>query len=581
MGIPKFFRWVTNKYDNLIIEKVDNINNLFLDTNCLIHPCCQKVLKNHQELIAIHYKEYKSNNELSKNYGIYTKLELKMFEEITEYIKYLYNFTNPSKLLYISIDGVAPRAKMEQQRKRRYRSYKEKQMKNAIYNKYGENIYMTWDSTAITPGTIFMTKLSQYLQKNMCALLDNKAHIILSDTCRPGEGEHKIVQYIKNNCSDEDIHSIYGLDADLIMLALCLDSKVYLLREAVQFGKIDTETLLFMSIPEFKEALFSEISRNIDCTDFELDKQSLINDYVFLCFLIGNDFLPKMITLDIDHNSITDLINIYINLLNIRKKYLVQNLIINYSFLQQILSCLYNKEDKYLAEIQRKYTNKKVYSNNRYSSQCEKEIENLKYYPITNKISPFRYSDEGWRESYYKYYFNIIKVNSSKENISQICSTYVEGLQWNVKYYFDKCPSWKWFYPYRAAPILRDLCQYFNNRIYEVDFGISEPYNPIEQLCLVIPKYSSHLLPENISKLLMSDNPTIALYYPDKYNLDLLNNYWFHECDPILPILNDGEVLDEVCKINLTDYEKVRTYNGGGDMVLVNKLNNISLSIDI
>ena len=72
----------------------------------------------------------------------------------------------PTKLIYMSIDGVAPRAKMEQQRLRRFKSIKEKKMKKDILNKYNiESI--NFDTNCITPGTIFMYKLSKYLE-NLC-----------------------------------------------------------------------------------------------------------------------------------------------------------------------------------------------------------------------------------------------------------------------------------------------------------------------------------------------------------------------------------------------------------------------------
>ena len=46
-----------------------------------------------------------------------------------------------------------------------------------------------------------------------------------------GEGEHKILQHIKKYTKD-DINSMYGLDADLIMLSLVSGSKVYLLERS-------------------------------------------------------------------------------------------------------------------------------------------------------------------------------------------------------------------------------------------------------------------------------------------------------------------------------------------------------------
>ena len=580
MGIPKYFRWVTTKHNNLIINpKIENntsslepedevladcknIDNLFLDANCLIHPCCRQILKSNSKLIKEYNKFYKENcNDIKNNVNELTTLEKLMFDSVINYIIKLYDYVKPKNLLYIAIDGVAPRAKMEQQRTRRYRSYKEKTMRDNLYIKHNEEIEEYWDTNAITPGTTFMLKLSNYLQLNLKDKLDFPENftLILSDTNSPGEGEHKIVEYIRNGDEDK-ICCIYGLDADLIMLSLCLKNKTFLLREAVNFGKVDMDELLFLSINLFKQRLQEEIILGIDNeSDFEPDERVII-DYVFLCFLLGNDFLPHLVNLDIGEGSIGDLIDIYTKLIYIRKHYLINNNEIQYSFLQQILNQLYNTEDGTLIKFQKNIDRKRAYrkDSNHYSSNLDKDLDMLRFYPLMNKVDYIKLGDKKWRENYYKYYFHINSVHKNEDFINDICKKYLEGLQWNIKYYLEGCCSWKWYYPFRAAPCLRELCQYLNNRIYNTDFGLTKPYTPIQQLFLVIPIHSSHLLPDKYNEIVNSDSKNIVEYYPKDFELDLLNNVWLHECDPIIPTLQDDKILEVINKVNLNKIDSLK-----------------------
>ena len=105
MGIPKFFKWLTDKYPKTIFfDKGLRIDNFYLDMNCLIHPCC-----------------HPPDNP--------PKDEEEMMSNICNYLMKLVDLVKPQDTLYMGIDGVAPRAKMVQQRMRRFKAVKERQMK--------------------------------------------------------------------------------------------------------------------------------------------------------------------------------------------------------------------------------------------------------------------------------------------------------------------------------------------------------------------------------------------------------------------------------------------------------------------
>jgi 5'-3' exonuclease len=106
MGVPGFFAWLlkNNTHNNIILHSLHNINALYFDANCLFHPKCFDILKLHSQETDI------------------VRLEDLMIKRIIKYIDYIINFVKPSDLIYIAVDGVAPVAKINQQRKRRYKS---------------------------------------------------------------------------------------------------------------------------------------------------------------------------------------------------------------------------------------------------------------------------------------------------------------------------------------------------------------------------------------------------------------------------------------------------------------------------
>mgnify|MGYP006075707161 CR=1 FL=1 len=590
MGIPKYFLWITKKYSNLILDIVSeqhktadqstisdidrhnltHIDNLFLDANCLIHPCCAEITSKYPQLIEEHYNDYKTNKRnINTDLSVYTRLETKMFSNIVTYITFLVDFSKPSNLLYIAIDGVAPRAKMKQQRYRRYHSYKEKLLIKNIYKKHGVDKGTTWDTNAITPGTMFQTKLSRYLQASIpLKELKRKYNVqlLLSDGSVPGEGEHKIIAYMREHVDTTSTNILYGLDADLIMLSLCLDHSIYLLREATHFGQIKKDHLLYFCIPNLKQNLYEEIAQYIDAEDFELHKQNIIIDYVLICFLMGNDFLPSILYLDIGNNSIDDILHIYTSLINIKKQYLVNNSTINYTFLHQIFNRLFNREDEYKQNTIKRLSKNYI----RYKgckTKLDKELINLTYLPTIHRIhnkdtAPICLDQSDWKEQYYKYYFNIIHTGTSKDDIHLICQNYIQGLEWTLGYYLEGCPSWTYYYKFRKAPCLKDICNYLNHkRVYKTQFELGKPYQPLEQLAIVLPRYSFNLLPKIFIQCIRK-RIDILRFYPIDFTYDLLHHRYLYQCKPILPSIHDETIKKYIASLELDPITRIKNRLG-------------------
>uniref|UniRef100_A0A453HN74 Xrn1 N-terminal domain-containing protein n=1 Tax=Aegilops tauschii subsp. strangulata TaxID=200361 RepID=A0A453HN74_AEGTS len=277
----------------------------------------------------------------------------------------------PRRLLYLAVDGVAPRAKMNQQRARRFKSAKaakEAELEESImrerFRAQGKEVLPRDDAprevsdpNIITPGTEFMEKLSAALEYYVRARLSSHPRwkdvkVILSDANVPGEGEHKIMSFIRAQRSMESYdpntrHCLYGLDADLIMLALA-SHKVHfsILREDVlrqnhqpdicvpvtdksftaqelpkvkcrgwfpritearSKGKLPKKPYQFLNIWVLREYL--ELEMTIPGCKHDIDR--LIDDFIFICFLTGNDFIPHIPSLEIHEYAVDLLIDVY------------------------------------------------------------------------------------------------------------------------------------------------------------------------------------------------------------------------------------------------------------------------------
>lgn len=512
MGVPGFFAWILKNcgMDNIIKKKIENNKKirLYIDCNCLIHPVCFQVLD--------HYKETNIS---------YDNLINKMFKRIFKYIDYLIKYTN-AEYTYIAIDGVAPMAKINQQRKRRYKSSYEKIEKDNIKIKYGKNINNIWNNTCITPGTEFMNKLDEQFK----IYILNK-NIKYSSYLEEGEGEHKILQILRNDKNvDEFINVIYGLDADLIFLALSSNiDNIFLLRENNVFNKTKKEEdyntieedLIYVSIDNLKICL-KDIFYSYDINIVG----NYINDFIFLCFLLGNDFIPHIPRISIKNNGIDNIMLAYKDAINNIKESLINdnyeiNMVILIELLKNLLEIIKTKEIRvFKKEIPMNIT-----------EDYEKEIwkfDNLINIPFKDKLIQ-KYYNENYKYNYYDEYFG------GYSNICQVCKDYCTGLKWITDYYFKKCSSWTWQYKYTHGPYISDIINYLTkNDINKLKLKLNEPLKPLEQLLVVIPPSQKELLPLKMRYLMTSSESKIIDYFPIKFKIDYHGYSSFYECIPII-----------------------------------------------
>lgn len=203
MGIPSYFSLIIRKYKRIITDVrhvlPDDIHHLFMDCNSIIYDAYHEQLKINEETRTMEMEQI---------------LCVKVVQKIDEYIRLM----QPINTVYIAFDGVAPMAKMKQQRIRR--------CKGVYWAQPGSKPYSpeTFLLSSITPGTLFMTTLMSAIRSAFAGKEDTYSvkNLVVSTSEEPGEGEHKIFQYIRSMGAQtaDDVSIVYGLDADLIMLSL-------------------------------------------------------------------------------------------------------------------------------------------------------------------------------------------------------------------------------------------------------------------------------------------------------------------------------------------------------------------------
>ncbi|KAG8467097.1 hypothetical protein KFE25_000413 [Diacronema lutheri] len=259
MGVPAFFKWLRRRFPKSVWDAAESedargaaepgdvdwtganpsgfeVDCLYLDMNGVIHACT-------------HPQDRPAPPD-----------QPAMMREICAYVDKLATIARPRRLLVLAIDGVAPRAKMNQQRARRFLAAKEAGLRSSARRKAADEWRAlglpvpegsgsaAFDHTVITPGTEFMAAVSHALRAHVCARVASHPAwraltVVLSDASEPGEGEHKIMEYVRTarasaGYDSTQTHVVYGLDADLVLLGLAShEPRWALLREWVPTEK--------------------------------------------------------------------------------------------------------------------------------------------------------------------------------------------------------------------------------------------------------------------------------------------------------------------------------------------------------
>ena len=599
MGVPTLFKKIiSNKFYKNIHKGIKNgqtdCDYFFMDYNGIVYNAYENIKKDIEE------------NNYSKD-----KIEELVLEEVIRMTQDLIcNVTKPRKLTYIALDGPAPRAKMVQQRSRRYKAVIEKEFMHDLKNKFKMNESKeSWDRSAnISPGTEFMEKLSNRIIKAMKDKTFQKHNsnmkIIFNNGNTPGEGEHKFLHLLRNMRTMEskknDKIYLYGRDADLIILAVCTHkTNIHIIREIALENDPHLNEIyegykyLELNIDNLKNGFYHDIIRKDSYKEKEgitinkKNKICILNDYIFLTFLAGNDFVLSLPFLKIKKNALGKIINIYQDIKDDFEDYLVmfdfrkdKKPSINIPFLRKIYEKGYEKEDEWMKnDIQKeidKYLN--GYLDERTKEQESKisEFEKIKtrythlhiaspHHPLFEKyqkdIRSLDYNKdyEEWRNDYYNYFLG----TNEKESIDLCIDNYLESLYFTLNYYFVGCPSWSWHYKFRIAPLLGDVFHYLeeNKNIDKFNnFEMNKPFTPFQQLLFILPPQNKDILPEVLHPIMVDDKIGATQFYPKSITIDAAFGGKTMYSEAILPEIDDKYLINIIEKYEekLNDKEKIR-----------------------
>ena len=568
MGIPSYFAHVLKKYPHVIkrLSELPCINNLYLDCNGMIYD-------------VVHQMQFRPEDQPA--------YEAELLQRICESIDACIAIMRPTNSVFIAFDGVAPVAKLNQQRERRYKSWYLGEMEsqrrrdhNKIVQKkkgqkggHVEPPKPAWNTSSITPGTKFMNalhdKLCEYYdttnpsELNARYNLSGGAGIIVSSSKEPGEGEHKLFEYIREHAAEHTDKNtiIYGLDADLIMLCMShlhISRGIYLYRETPEFVKsinvsLDEKERYFMDIPEFSDAIAQHLigdARPPHCMKPCLLSEGKVMDYIFMCFMLGNDFMPHFPALNIRTTGIATLMEAYRTTIGasetITQSPSPGEYTIDWPNYKKLIAHLAAQE---LTLIRKEHaTRDRQARHMRDSDKDDDVMHDVLMLPMTQRdvergIDPF---STGWE---HRYYAALCDVHEPTDQaIASLCCNYLEGMEWTFRYYTRGCVDWKWTYANHYPPLLADLVHHVPDR--DCSFLSVKPKQPIRdvvQLCYVLPRASHALLPPSVVRALMRDK------FASKYTDDGSHNFkwaycrYFWECHTDLPALDLHE-LEELVK---------------------------------
>ena len=621
MGIMRLIKNLITRYPLIHgnIKKVSDISaidNLYLDLNSIIHECAHSSTENILSLL----KE-KTNEEI--------------YFEVCEFINQIVEFVNPQSLIMIALDGVNPLAKINGQLSSRHiKSFeRSEEIENFLHHELNFEKINYFDQNKISPSTDFMINLEDYINKFIKQKLESSQFwegkkIIFSGTNVPGEGEYKIMEKIRAEKQSENKknlkYCIFSQDSDFILLSLLIHEPNIILLTRNYSGKknynfefskennflLFSEIIYISVLREYLDIEFKELNEKIKNKNLNNNMERFYDDFVLICLILGNDFLPGLILLDINGEVFEFLLKSYKNYIENSGDYLSNNGKINFQNFEIFINelSIYEKEfilikNKNLERLYysqkniKKITLKNLYNEiiiNNDNKNLDNKIDNLKNVmnsseDFTKKLNNIidqnilskdkeydydlselffnkfteSYNKEKYlgQKLYYENKFNFnIDSDEGKNELNKVIVNYLEGLQWILLYYKGFL-NWNWNYHYYYSPLISNLAKFnyeenINEDIYQkITKNEGMPLPPYILQCLIFNSFD--LIPSNYHKI-----KEINRNYYD-YQIEFDNNGILIPSQMIMkcPIIKDDSFIQKLIEFDKNEFKNTEKYN--------------------
>lgn len=481
MGIESFFpSYLEENGKKFIHTGRSRISTCSFDMNSFIYNTFQEsLLKNVTIDTMVEFHEGGSLKKEWKQFKLLFTTTMKMYLEMY----------TPEDAVYFAFDGPAPIAKIKQQRERRVGNDgpPRKTPKGKTPDDPNRNF-----SCFIVPGTNFMLQFHQFFEGELLPQLRRERllpPVTLYSSCHePGEAEHKIMTYYrelhKNSTSDAisegGVHCVVSPDADLLMLAMLSPLENILF---VRNNMKDEDNSTMFQVYNIEKA------KTFVRTEHFLSPE----EFVFLFFFFGNDFLPRQYMFKNNNRKhVKDTIKSFLDIYKEERQgqgatdVLVEKRKVNLKALKRLLRKYLAIESEELHTISQE-SDIRIFDNV-YDVKKNAKLFSVKKFGNAIAEGPSSFFSVKHTTILQSFMDSDVHVDTYRRE-----RDYWQMLQWNFLYYCsgDKKIDTRMYYPHSTAPLLSELLEFLTkgdnvkSKAYKEICNIS--FGMMEQMIASIP----------------------------------------------------------------------------------------------